>query len=284
MLPASIPVERFIVVMAKTAARLLSTNQRQILRGRNVVGFRLIDEELAVRIEGAEMDSWLALAVFAVLVGVGVWRWKVVTRRTLTDVQCEEIAESTVNALFRATRAVGTSVAIPPSFWEGLSGHQAIEAARWMIGRGYVTANDWGLIGILLGSPPHHLALTQGSYDLQIAERAGGPTFVGNGHINIGGVQIVAGNSVHISARDLVDLAMAVRQDSEHLDSLERSQAHSAADTLDQAARGELAPDSPQLSGAIKWLKERADEAVGGAMGAAMWAATSTILARIFTG
>lgn len=230
------------------------------------------------------VEVLLSLAVVAAMGGLGVWRWKAVVTKTLTDDECEAIATQTVGDLFSFTQAPEDPVKVDPSYWNDLQGHQAIEVSRWMIGRGYVTAENWGLLDILTGSPPRALALTQKSYHLQLAARSGaGHAFIGNENVNVGGVQIVAGDSVDISGAALADLARAVRADAALLDSLNRAHAVSAAEILEQAAKGKVAADSPQVSGTIAWLKERAGEAVGGAMGSALWAATSAVLRQLFS-
>ncbi len=230
------------------------------------------------------MEWWQVAVVLVVGVGLIGWRWNSVSARRLTDEVCRGLAESVVADLVELAPDADVPVRVTASYWRnlGLDGRTAVELARWMTGHGYVRAEGWGLMDVLLGAPPTALAATPRT--MARALSGAGPTVINSsgGPVNYGsGTQLVSGGDLTVAAR-YRDLADAVRRDAHRLEGLERSQALAAADTLVGVADGTVDVESPVARGTVDWLRARSDEAVGGALGSALWVATSAVLSSFF--
>lgn len=208
-----------------------------------------------------------------------LWRWRVVNRAPATDMDYEQVSAQVVKDIFSITPGVGTFVPVSRSYWTnrlGMTDSHWIYLCRWMIGRGMVAGpEEWGRLAILLGNPPARLALTQRTWEFSMDSQRTHSISIGdsNGPINIGGTQVNISGQL-LSNTQLLELVAAVRSDANSLPALEAESALAAADTLEMAANSGMDPSSPQVAGAISWLKKRAGEAVGGAAGTALWAGT----------
>lgn len=230
------------------------------------------------------IDLLVPVLVLVVTGAVLTWRWRVVNRPALALEACESLSAQVVSDLFQYAKGVGALVPVKRSYWTDLPGHpsdaQWIYLCRWMIGRGMVTApEEWSRLAILLGNPPTGLALTQRTWELSMEARRTPSISIGdgNGPINIGGTQFnLAGQG--ITAEQLHMLVEAVRADALILTEPEASSAQAAADTLERAASGRVDANSPDVTGAVSWIRKRAGEAVGSAAGSALWASTLAAL------
>lgn len=226
-------------------------------------------------------EVWIPIGVVVVLVGVGLWRWKVVNRPALTEEQCEQLSAQVVENLFEWASEAGKPVRIDAEYWRqaDLTDSEWIYLCRWMNTRGLIsTPNDWGWLAIILANPPAELALTQKSWGLTMGGRRQPDISIGdgNGPINIGGQQIViSGQS--LSGDDLHALVEALRHDASSLPEPDASSALAAANSLQGVADGRMPETSPEAAGALAWVRKRASEAVGNAGGAALWAGTVAV-------
>lgn len=226
-------------------------------------------------------ESWIYIAAMIALVGVGIWRWNVVNRASLADEQCEEYSDAVIEDLFDRASDAGVLVPFDSSYWRevGLSDSQWIYLCRWMVGRGLVsTPSDWGWLAVILSNPPSGLALTPKTMGLALNARRQPDISIGdgNGPINIGGKQIVI-SGLSLSGDDLRALVEALRDDANDLPEPEASSVIAAADSLQAAADGRLSETSPEVTGALAWVRKRVSEAVGNAGGAALWAGTVAV-------
>lgn len=215
------------------------------------------------------------------LVGLARWRWKMVNRQLLTDKQCDEFSQSVIADLFENVPDANVIVPIADGYWRqmDLSDSEWIYLCRWMNGRGRAaTPQGWGWIDIILNKPPSGLALTRKAMDLETNSRRGPDISIGdgNGPINISGQQILISGHV-LSGDELLSLVSALRGDAQGLPEVDASAAHQAANSLQGVAEGQLAQSSPDAAGALKWVQNRASEAVGTAGGAALWAGTVSV-------
>lgn len=223
-------------------------------------------------------EAWISIGVAVVLVGIGLWRWKVVNQPALTE---EQLSAQVVEDLFGWASEAGKPVPIDARYWRqaDLSDSEWIYLCRWMNTRGLTsTPNDWGWIAIILGSPPSALALTQKSWGLTMGGKRQPDISIGdsNGPINIGGQQIViSGQS--LSGDDIRALVEALRHDASGLPEPDASSVLAAANSLQDAADGRLPETSPEVAGALAWVRRRVSEAVGNAGGAALWAGTAAV-------
>lgn len=199
----------------------------------------------------------------------------------LTDEQCEEFSDAVIQDLFDRASDAGVFVAIRADYWRqaDLTDLQWIYLCRWMLSRGLVsTPSDWGWLAIILSNPPTGLALTPKTMGLAMDERRQPGISIGdgNGTINIGGQQIViSGQS--LSGEDLSALVQALRDDAIGLPEPDAMSAVAAANALQGAADGRLPETSPEVTGALAWVRKRASEAAGNAGGAALWAGTVAV-------
>lgn len=226
-------------------------------------------------------EEWISVGITVVLMGIGFWRWKVVNQPPLTDERCEELSALVVEDLFGWAPEAGEPVLINPRYWREakLSDSEWIYLCRWMNSRGLTsTPNDWGWLAIIFGSPPSALALTQKSWGLAMGSRRQPDISIGdgNGPINIGGHQtVISGQS--LSSDDMRALVEALRHDASTLPEPEASSVLAAANSLQGAADGRLPETSPEVTGALTWVRRRVSEAVGNAGGAALWAGTVAV-------
>lgn len=230
-------------------------------------------------------ETWVFLGVAVVLVGVGLWRWNVVNRPVLTDEQCDQFSGAVIEDLFDKAPDAGVLVPFHSSYWRQaeLNDPQWIYLCRWMVGRGLVsTPSDWGWLAIILSNPPSGLALTPKTMGLATSARRQPDISIGdgNGPINIGGEQIVISGQT-LSVDDLRFLVDALRSDAHGLSEPDASAVRAAANSLQAAAEGQLPETSPEIVGAVSWVRQRAAEAVGNAAGAALWAGTVAAAAAL---
>ena len=226
-------------------------------------------------------EARICISAAVVILGAALWRWKVVNRPALTNEQCEQFSDAVVRELLDKASAAGEFVPFHGSYWRqaDLTGSQWIYLCRWMAGRGLVsTPSDWGWLAILLGNPPSGLALTPKTMGLTMNERRQPDISIGdgNGPINIGGQQIVISGQI-LSGDDLRALVSALRRDAGGLPEPDASAVIAAANSLQGAADGRLPETSPEVTGALAWVRKRASEAVGNAGGAALWAGTLAV-------
>lgn len=226
-------------------------------------------------------ETWIFIGLAVVLVGVGFWRWNAVNQPALTDAQCEQVSDAVIEDLFDKAPDAGVFVRFRGSYWRqaGLTDSQWIYLCRWMVSRGLVsTPSDWGWLAIILSDPPAGLALTPKTMGLAMGGRRQPGISIGdsNGPINIGGQQIVIlGQSM--SGDDLRALVEALRDDARGLPEPDASSAIAAATSLQGAADGRLPETSPEVAGALAWVRKRVSEAVGNAGGTALWAGTVAV-------
>lgn len=227
-------------------------------------------------------ETWVFIGILVVFVGVCLWRWNVVNRPALTDEQCERFSEMVIEDLFNWASDAGVFVRIRKDYWQrnDLTDSQWIYLCRWMAGRGIVyTPDGWGLYAIICNDPPSGLALTPKTMGLAMNGRRQSDIFIGdgNGPINIGGQQIViSGQS--LGNDDLLALIEALQDDANNLPEPDASSVIAAANSLQGAVDGRLSETSPEVIGALEWVRKRASEAVGSAGGAALFASTVEVL------
>lgn len=226
-------------------------------------------------------EVWVFVGILVVVAGVGLWRWNVVNRPALTEEQCEQLSNLVVEDLFESAPDAGVLVPLKSDYWRqaDLTDPQWIYLCRWMIGRGLVsTPSDWGWLAIILSNPPSGLALTRKSMDLTTNARRQPEISIGdgNGPINIGGRQIIISGQA-MSSDDIRSLVTALQSDANDLPEPDASAALAAANSLQGAAEGRLEENSPEVAGALDWVRKRASEAVGNAGGAALWAGTVAV-------
>lgn len=226
-------------------------------------------------------ETWIFIAGAIVLVGIGLWRWKVVNRPALTDEQCKQYSLAVIEDLFDSAPDAGVFVPFQRTYWQraDLTDSQWIYLCRWMIGRGRVIAPaDWGWLAIILSIPPSALALTSKTMGLTMNARRQPDISIGdgNGPINIGGQQIVISGQ-NLSGDDLRSLIEALRHDARGLREPDASSVLAAANSLEGVADGRLQETSPEVVGALEWIRKRASEAVGNAAGSALWAGTVAV-------
>jgi len=221
----------------------------------------------------------------AVLVGMLIgmrWRWMYVTRRRLGDGDCRVRTEALCSEVFAIAQEPGHLVLIDADLRKQRGSLELVELVRWANGRGYTrTSENWGFVQIVMGEPPLSIALTRREYDLALAGPRTLNVIHGDGQINNDGIQVIAGGDVSFTGDVLLGLAAIVRQDAMALAGLERAEAMSAADAVEEAASGRLRSDSPRYRGAMAWLEERVGEAVGGAVGSGLWAGTAQFLSSM---
>lgn len=176
----------------------------------------------------------------------------------------------------------GQILPIHVDYWQGeFTERQWIYLCRWMQGRGLVyTPDGWGWLAIILDTPPSGLALTPMGLTMNGRRQPNISIGNDNGPINIGGQQIMF-SDVTLSGHDLHALIEALLDDAHTLPGPVASSARMAAESLQDAADGRLQESSPEVTGALAWVRERASVAVGSAGGSAMWAGT-VAMARAF--
>lgn len=226
---------------------------------------------------------WVAIPLLLAAVALIGWRWSRMTRRTLSTAESRELAEALAGEIFAVAPGPGSPVPLDPALAATVGKRTLIDLSRWMNGHGYVTTGDWGFIDIVLGEPPRTMALTRREYDKRVAAPHTNTT-AGDGSIinnNYGGVQVVAGGDITLSADLLVELSAAVRRDADALAGLERREALVAAQAITDAAEGTLDRASPRFHGALDWLREQVTGVTTGALGSGLWAATAATMSRI---
>lgn len=226
-------------------------------------------------------ETWIFIVLAVALVGVCLWRWNSVNQPALTDEQCEQFSEAVIQDLFDVASDAGVLVPFRESYWRqvDLTDSQWIYLCRWMVSRGLVsTPSEWGWLAIILNNPPAGLALTPKTMGLAMDGRRQPGISIGdgNGPINIGGQQIViSGQS--LSGDELRALVEALRDDASGLPEPDASSVIAAANSLQGVADGRLSETSPEVVGALAWVRKRVSEAVGNAGGAALWAGTVAV-------
>lgn len=227
------------------------------------------------------LEFWLVMPLVPVFLGLGIWRWIIVNQPALTERECLELSESVVQDLFESAPDSNVLVRVPFNYWQryDLTGSQWIYLCRWMRDRGIVlTPDGWDWIQVLVGEPPKALALTPKIMEMKISSFYQSNIHIGdgNGPINIGGRQaVISGQG--LSGDDLRALVHALRNDARTLPELEASNVRAAADSLQSVADGRLSETSPEAVGALKWVRSRVSDAIGGAGGAALWAGTVAV-------
>lgn len=100
-----------------------------------------------------EITIWIALVAIG-MVALRI-RWNYVTRRRLSDQQCQIFATEMCDELFDIARETGKYVKLDPRLAENFGRLETIEAIRGMNGRGFTTTNEnWGWSQILAGELP----------------------------------------------------------------------------------------------------------------------------------
>lgn len=222
--------------------------------------------------------QWFYVIILVFFVIACTVRWQKIKHPSLTDLECQELSSVVLQSLFEVAPGADKSVRLSGGFWRqlNLTGTQSVYLCRWMVARGMISIpGNWGLIDVLIGSPPLSLALTQKTMGLLINESFQ-PNIVigdGNGPINFHGQQVVVSGQ-KLTGEALCSLVNAIRDDAGQLPELKALQAYEAADLLEKVITGEVSEESPEARGAFTWVRRRASEAVGNAAGSALWAGT----------
>ena len=211
-------------------------------------------------------------------------RWRAAIRPQLTEKKCEEFSSLAVKDLFENASRALKFVGVLPSYWQslGLSVSQWIFLCRWMNARGIaITPSGWGWNQIVMNSPPEALALSRKSWRLAKDGKIQPNISIGSigdadGPIKNGGQQTLFFGH-NLSADNLCALVEALRQDAKDVPEPRASSLLEAASALEDAAEGREPATSPGVVGALKWVRQCVVEAVSGAGGEALLAATVTV-------